>query len=276
MSDSFQIFRGSWMRLSRRRVCSSALTSSQYLSSRIPESTMAFSTRRHQLEEPFGLLRRAEAHDPLDAGPVVPTAVEDHDLAGRREVRDVALEVHLRLLPLGRGGQGHDPEHPRADPFGDPLDRAALAGGVPALEHDADLGPGRLDPLLHGDQLAVQDAASRARTPCASSSAAGHSRLGAGRCTVGGAWIVARAWLLLASSWPSAHLRLMRDLGPAAACGTCGHACGRSALRSGSVAARSTCRAPSRGAARRRRAGPAPTGRRSAGAVPSRRCRKSA
>src|SRR5215472_13003084 len=43
MSDSFQIFRGSLMRLCSRRVCSSGLTSSQYLSSRIPESTMAFS-----------------------------------------------------------------------------------------------------------------------------------------------------------------------------------------------------------------------------------------
>ena len=30
-------------------------------------------------------------------------------------------------------------------------------GGVPALEHDADLGSRRLDPLLHGDELAVQD-----------------------------------------------------------------------------------------------------------------------
>ena len=38
-----------------------------------------------------------------------------------------------------------------------PLDRAPLPGRVPALEHDADPGPGRLDPLLHGHELAVQD-----------------------------------------------------------------------------------------------------------------------
>src|SRR6516225_5655931 len=44
MSDSFQIFRGSWMRLSSRRVCSAGLTSSQYFSTRIPLSHMAFST----------------------------------------------------------------------------------------------------------------------------------------------------------------------------------------------------------------------------------------
>jgi hypothetical protein len=44
MSESFQIFRGSLMRLSRRRVCSSGPTSSQYLNSRMPDSTIAFST----------------------------------------------------------------------------------------------------------------------------------------------------------------------------------------------------------------------------------------
>src|SRR5580700_8034099 len=43
MGDSFQIFRGSLIRLSSRRVCSPGLTSSQYFSSRIPESAMAFS-----------------------------------------------------------------------------------------------------------------------------------------------------------------------------------------------------------------------------------------
>src|SRR5262249_6943203 len=53
-------------------------------------------------------------------------------------------------------GQGDAPEPPRAAPLADPLDRPSLPGGVPALEHDADLGPGRLDPFLHGDELAVQ------------------------------------------------------------------------------------------------------------------------
>ena len=71
---------------------------------------------------------------------------------------DVALDVHLRLLALGRRGQRDDAEHARAHPLGDRLDRAALAGGVAALEHDADLGARRLDPLLHRDQLAVQRA----------------------------------------------------------------------------------------------------------------------
>ena len=140
MSESFQILRGSSMRLSSRRVCSSALTSSQYFSRMMPESTIAFSTPGTMLEEPLRLLLGAEAHDPLDAGPVVPTAVEDDDLAGSREVRDVALHVHLRLLALGRRGQRHDAETRGTHPFGDRFDRPALAGGVAAFEDDADLG----------------------------------------------------------------------------------------------------------------------------------------
>src|SRR5207342_642517 len=53
---------------------------------------------RHLLEELLALLPGAVAHDWLDAGAVVPAAVEDGDLLGRREVGDGALDVHLRLL----------------------------------------------------------------------------------------------------------------------------------------------------------------------------------
>ena len=51
------------------------------------------------------LLVGAEAHDPLDAGPVVPAAVEQHDLPAGREMGDVALEVPLpssRSVGAGR------------------------------------------------------------------------------------------------------------------------------------------------------------------------------
>ena len=44
MSVSFQTLRGSLIRRSSRRVCSSGLTSSQYLMRMIPLSTIAFST----------------------------------------------------------------------------------------------------------------------------------------------------------------------------------------------------------------------------------------
>ena len=38
----------------------------------------------------------------LDAGPVVPGTVEQHEFAARGQLRDVALEEPLRALALGR------------------------------------------------------------------------------------------------------------------------------------------------------------------------------
>ena len=170
MSESFQILRGSSIRLSSRRVCSSGLTSSQYLSRMIPESTIAFSTAgtcsRNRsvcsgVQKPITRSTPARLYQ-------LRSKITTSPAAGK--CADVPLDVHLRLLALGRRGQGDDPEHARAHPLGDPLDRAALAGRVPALEHDADLGARGLDPLLHRHQLAVQAPHLAARTPCASSS----------------------------------------------------------------------------------------------------------
>ena len=144
------------MRASSRRVCSSGLTSSQYLRRMTPDSTIALSTSGTTLQELLDLLLGAEAHHALDAGAVVPAAVEDHDLAGGGQVRQVALHVHLALLALGRRGQRDDAEHARAHALGDRLDGAALAGAVAAFEDDADLEPFVLDPLLQLDELDVQ------------------------------------------------------------------------------------------------------------------------
>jgi hypothetical protein len=82
---------------------------------------------RSHLKETLGLVWGAEAHDPFDTGPVVPTPVEDDDLASRRQVRDVPLDVHLRLLALGRSRQGYDAENRRAHAIRYRLDRAAPA-----------------------------------------------------------------------------------------------------------------------------------------------------
>ena len=46
----------------------------------------------------------AKAHYSFYTGTVVPTSVEDDDLTGSRKMRDVALDIHLRMLSLGRGG----------------------------------------------------------------------------------------------------------------------------------------------------------------------------
>ena len=98
----------------------------------------------------------AEAHDALDAGAVVPGAVEQHDLAAGRQMRDVALEIPLRALALGRRGQRHDAADARIEPLGDALDRAALAGGVAALEDHDDLQLLVLHPVLQLHQLVLQ------------------------------------------------------------------------------------------------------------------------
>ena len=68
----------------------------------------------------------------------------------------VALDVHLGLLAVGRCRQRDHPEHARAHPLGDPFDYPALPGGVTAFEHDADLDPLAHDPLLQPNQLPLQ------------------------------------------------------------------------------------------------------------------------
>ena len=111
---------------------------------------------RGLVQEAAVLVGGAEAHDPLDAGAVVPGAVEQGDLAGGRQVRDVALEVPLRQLALGGRRQGDDARDAGVQVLRDPLDRAALAGGVAALEDDHESGAGGADPLLHLDQFGLQ------------------------------------------------------------------------------------------------------------------------
>ncbi|MNJ68066.1 hypothetical protein D3C77_642830 [compost metagenome] len=66
------------------------------------------------------------------------------------------MQVHLALFPVVGRRQCHDPEHPRADPFGKRLDRAAFACPVTAFENDANLDALLFYPLLHLDQLDMQ------------------------------------------------------------------------------------------------------------------------
>ncbi len=112
--------------------------------------------QRYRLQEGARLVLGAEAHHALDAGAVVPAAVEDDDLARRRQVRDVALAVHLGLLAVGGRRQRDDAKHSRAHAFGDGLDGAALAGAVATLEDDADLEALLHHPLPQRHQIDVQ------------------------------------------------------------------------------------------------------------------------
>src|SRR3982074_2545950 len=108
---------------------------------------------RAKLEKPAMLLVAAEAHDVFDAGAIIPAAVEDHDLPGRRESLDIPLHEQLGPFPIGRRRQRHDAKDARAHPFGDGLDGAALARGIAALEHDDDPRDFGLDPSLQEETL---------------------------------------------------------------------------------------------------------------------------
>ena len=133
------------------------MTENQYLTSMIPERTSIRSNSGHERRNSRYSSLGAEAHHPLDAGAVVPGAVEQDDLAGRRQVRDVALEVPLRLLALGRRAGSATTRHDaRVRALGDALDDAALAGRVAALEDHDDLQALRLDVLLHDHELALE------------------------------------------------------------------------------------------------------------------------
>jgi hypothetical protein len=108
------------------------------------------------MEELLNFGVRAEAHDALDPGAVVPTAVEEHHFPGGRQVRHVALEKPLRLLLLRRRRQGHDPADARVEVLSDALDDTAFAGGISSLEQDHDFESLLADPLVEFHQFHLQ------------------------------------------------------------------------------------------------------------------------
>ena len=69
---------------------------------------------------------------------------------------DVALEIPLGALALGRRRQRHGAADARVEALGHALDHAALAGGVAALEQHDDLELVGDHPVLQLDQLALQ------------------------------------------------------------------------------------------------------------------------
>ena len=111
---------------------------------------------RADLEEQLVLLLGAKAHDVLNAGAVVPAAVEDHDFTCRGEMGEVALYVHLRFFTVRRCRQRDQSEGARADPLGQGPDRSALARGVATLEHDHDALTRALDPVLQDAEFGLQ------------------------------------------------------------------------------------------------------------------------
>src|SRR5271166_4882666 len=94
-----------------------------------------------------------KAHHILNTGAVIPAPVEDDDFTSGGQLFNVALGRELRLLPLGRRGEGYHAKDARADTLQDALDHPAFAGGVSSFENDHNAGVGCLDPVLELDQL---------------------------------------------------------------------------------------------------------------------------
>ena len=69
---------------------------------------------------------------------------------------DVALEVPLGAFPVGRLLQRDDAGTAGVEVFHEPLDRAALARRIPALEHDDVPVAVGLAPLLQLEQFDLQ------------------------------------------------------------------------------------------------------------------------
>ena len=132
IGESFQRRTGSICRIANRVRCSDWVTENHSLVSENPLSTSICSN--------CGAWRRKTSYSrsvqkPITRstpGAVVPGPVEQHDLPGRRQVRDVAVEVPLAALGLGRLGQRDHAGGARVEVLHEPLDRAALARRRPA------------------------------------------------------------------------------------------------------------------------------------------------
>src|ERR1700730_531405 len=91
-----------------------------------------------KIEEPLMFRVGAESHDEFNAGSIVPAAIENDDLASGRELLNMSLNEELGLFAFGGCRQCDDPKDARAYPFGDGLNRTALAGGIAPLEQNDD------------------------------------------------------------------------------------------------------------------------------------------
>src|SRR5262249_54779917 len=109
---------------------------------------------QHLLKERAGtqelgiLLVGAEAHDALDPGAVVPTAVEEDHLAACRQMGDIALEIPLPALLLGGRPEGDNTADARVEARRDALDDPTFARRIATLEDDDDFEAFQTHPLL--------------------------------------------------------------------------------------------------------------------------------
>src|SRR5262249_15234191 len=110
----------------------------------------------HGVEELLDVRVCAEPHHALDARAIVPTAIEQHEFADRRQMGDVALKIPLRALALARYGERDDAAHPRIQALRDAFDDAAFSGRIASLEQHHHFEFLLNDPVLELDELALQ------------------------------------------------------------------------------------------------------------------------
>ena len=111
---------------------------------------------RRLLQEGVGLGFTAVAHDPFNAGTVVPAAVQQHDFAGRRQMRHITLKVPLRALSVGGLGQRHHAALARVQRFCNGRNDAAFAGRVAPFHYHHQAPAGVLQPARHVVQCQLQ------------------------------------------------------------------------------------------------------------------------
>src|SRR5215212_1164221 len=81
-------------------VASSIMSRAREYSNHLVRDGRSIGLSFHWRRESAMLFFRAKAHHILHPGAIVPTAIEDHYLAGGGEVLHVTLDIHLRLLAI--------------------------------------------------------------------------------------------------------------------------------------------------------------------------------
>ena len=103
---------------------------------------------RHRAEKFFIFLIGTKTHDALDAGAVVPAAVEQHNFTSGRQMRHITLEIPLGAFAIVRRGQGGDAANTRVQALRDAFDDATFAGCIPAFKQNHHPVPGGNHPIL--------------------------------------------------------------------------------------------------------------------------------
>src|SRR5579871_4977116 len=111
---------------------------------------------RTYFEESLVFFVRAKPHHPLNAETVIPTPVENNDLAPCWEMFEISLKINLCTLPLGRSRKSNHPKNAGAHSLSDPFDDAAFASRVSAFKDHDNFRSRMLYPQLQFDQLCME------------------------------------------------------------------------------------------------------------------------